>query len=76
MTPSRYRWRHYGLALLCAAGAQAQNLKPGLWEMSSKMQSGSGEMEKAMVQIHTSKPPRPKPPRPVKAPAAEEGAPE
>ena len=23
-----------------------------------------GEMEKAMVQIHTSKPPRPKPPRP------------
>ena len=36
----------------------------------------AGEMEKAMVQIHTSKPPRPKPPRPVKAPAAEEGAPE
>jgi PTH1 family peptidyl-tRNA hydrolase len=36
----------------------------------------AGEMEKAMVQIHTSKPPRPKPPRPVKAPAAEAGAPE
>jgi PTH1 family peptidyl-tRNA hydrolase len=31
----------------------------------------AGQMEKAMVQIHTSKPPRPKPPRPVKAPDAE-----
>lgn len=29
----------------------------------------AGDMEKAMVRIHTSKPPRPKPPRPVKAPA-------
>lgn len=28
----------------------------------------AGDMEKAMVRIHTSKPPRPKPPRPVKAP--------
>ena len=27
----------------------------------------AGEMEKAMVKIHTSKPPRPKPPRPPKA---------
>jgi PTH1 family peptidyl-tRNA hydrolase len=27
----------------------------------------TGEMEKAMVKIHTSKPPRPKPPRPPKA---------
>jgi PTH1 family peptidyl-tRNA hydrolase len=25
----------------------------------------SGDMEKAMVQIHTSKPPRPKPPKPL-----------
>ena len=31
----------------------------------------NGEMEKAMALIHTSKPPRPKPPRPVKAPMAE-----
>ncbi len=31
----------------------------------------SGEMEKAMVQIHTSKTPRPKPPRPAKAPSLE-----
>mgnify|MGYP000001606601 CR=1 FL=1 len=30
----------------------------------------AGDMEKAMVKIHTSKPPRPKPPRPA-APAAE-----
>jgi PTH1 family peptidyl-tRNA hydrolase len=28
----------------------------------------AGDMEKAMVRIHTSKPPRPKPPRPVKGP--------
>ena len=28
----------------------------------------AGDMEKAMVQIHTSKPPRPKPPRPVQPP--------
>ena len=27
----------------------------------------AGDMEKAMVQIHTSKPPRPKPPRPIAA---------
>ena len=29
----------------------------------------SGEMDKAMVKIHTRKPPRPKPPRPATAPA-------
>jgi peptidyl-tRNA hydrolase, PTH1 family len=29
----------------------------------------SGNMEKAMMTVHTSKPPRPKPPRPVPAPA-------
>ncbi len=29
-------------------GAQAQSMKPGLWEISQKMQSSSGEMEKAM----------------------------
>jgi len=36
----------------------------------------AGEMEKAMALIHTSKPPRPKPPRPVKAPSAEDATPE
>ena len=30
----------------------------------------AGDMEKAMVQIHTSKPPRPKPPRPISAATA------
>ena len=29
--------------------AQPRTLKPGLWEISNKMQSGSGEMEKAMA---------------------------
>jgi PTH1 family peptidyl-tRNA hydrolase len=36
----------------------------------------AGDMEKAMVRIHTSKPPRPKPPRPVKAPTTDAPAPE
>jgi len=33
----------------------------------------AGEMDKATALIHTSKPPRPKPPRPVAAPQAAEG---
>jgi PTH1 family peptidyl-tRNA hydrolase len=36
----------------------------------------AGDMEKAMVRIHTSKPPRPKPPRPVKAPTTDAPEPE
>ncbi|WP_310383101.1 DUF3617 domain-containing protein [Roseateles sp.] len=40
------------LLLGCTAlAAQAQSLKPGLWEISSSLQSGSGEMEKAMAQM-------------------------
>ncbi|MEO6624227.1 MAG: DUF3617 domain-containing protein [Burkholderiaceae bacterium] len=40
------------LTLLGAAcGASAQNLKPGLWEISQKMQSASGEMESAMAEV-------------------------
>ena len=34
-----------------AMAAQAQNMKPGLWEISQKMQTGSGEMEKAMADM-------------------------
>jgi Protein of unknown function (DUF3617) len=34
-----------------ACGAQAQAMKPGLWEISQKMQSASGEMEKAMADM-------------------------
>jgi len=45
--------RHALMAALtlacCAAGAQT--LKPGLWEISNKMQSGSGQMEQAMSQM-------------------------
>jgi hypothetical protein len=33
-----------------AVSASAQNLKPGLWEVTNKMQSASGEMEKQMAQ--------------------------
>lgn len=32
-------------------GAAAQNIKPGLWEVSSKMKSSSGEMEKGMADM-------------------------
>lgn len=43
-------------ALVCIAAAglpmqaQAETLKPGLWEMSTRMRSNSGEIEKAMAQ--------------------------
>lgn len=49
--------RCLSLASLVASGAclaslplQAQTLKPGLWEMSTKMQSASGQMESQMAQ--------------------------
>ena len=37
------------LACTCAAGAQ--NLKPGLWEVTHKAQSSSGQMEQDMAQM-------------------------
>ncbi|AYQ27426.1 MULTISPECIES: DUF3617 domain-containing protein [unclassified Polaromonas] len=37
------------LMLALATGASAQTTKPGLWEITNKMQSSSGEMEKAMA---------------------------
>ena len=40
-----------GLLLGCAFGAQAQSMKAGLWEVNNKMQSGSGDMEKAMADM-------------------------
>ena len=44
---------YYMVAALAAGtfafSASAQNLKPGLWEITNKMQSASGEMEKAMA---------------------------
>ncbi|MCY7306822.1 MAG: DUF3617 domain-containing protein [Rhodoferax sp.] len=40
------------ILILCgAAGSAAQTLKPGLWEISQKMQSASGEMENAMADM-------------------------
>jgi hypothetical protein len=36
--------------LVLALNAQAQTIKPGLWEMTNKIQGGSGEMEKAMAE--------------------------
>ena len=38
------------LAVLASA-AGAQNLKPGLWEITHKMQTGSGQMEQGMAQM-------------------------
>jgi len=34
-----------------AVGAAAQDLKPGLWEVSNKLQSASGEMDKAAAEM-------------------------
>ena len=46
---------HHALAGLAAAAfcvnASAQNLKPGLWEVTNTMKSGSGDMEKSMAQM-------------------------
>ena len=38
------------LTLFAALQVQAQNLQPGLWELTSTMHSGSGQMEKAMAE--------------------------
>lgn len=37
-------------SLACISAAQAQTIKPGLWEMNQKM-GGSGEMGQAMAQM-------------------------
>ena len=42
------------LALCAAPMAQAQSVKPGLWEHSWSMKSTSGQMEKAMAQMKRS----------------------
>lgn len=40
-------------AVLAGAGtlASAQSMKPGLWEVTNKMQSSSGQMEQGMAQM-------------------------
>lgn len=40
-----------GILLLAGLPALAQTLKPGLWEISNKMQSGSGQLEKSMAEM-------------------------
>jgi len=45
---------HHLLAAALAAFAStagAQSLKPGLWEITNKMQTGSGQMEQQMAQM-------------------------
>lgn len=51
LTPYRL-WSGAALALLALAAqpAAAQSLKPGLWEINNKMQSSSGQVEKAMAE--------------------------
>jgi len=39
------------ITLAMATSAAAQTMKPGLWEITNKMQPGSGEMEKAMADM-------------------------
>jgi hypothetical protein len=36
--------------VLAASAASAQSMKPGLWEVTTKMKSSNGEMEKAMAE--------------------------
>jgi len=39
-----------GVLVLTAAATGAQTIKPGLWEMSTRMGGGSGDMEKLMAE--------------------------
>ncbi len=49
MNPIRFAIAAALAASVLPAGAQA--LKPGLWEVTNKMQSGTGQMENAMSQM-------------------------
>lgn len=57
MTSARASITTFGTcALACAvaalsAPAVAQSMKPGLWEITQKMQSGTGQMEQSMAQM-------------------------
>ena len=46
---------HYALAVLAglavSSGVHAQNIKPGLWEITHSMKSSSGQMESAQAQM-------------------------
>ena len=47
------KFRHVSTLLLlaCAAGASAQTMKPGLWEITTQMQSGGKDMGAAMERM-------------------------
>lgn len=54
MKLKRAHVRKVTLTLAClaaAGGAAAETLKPGLWEVTTQMKSGSGQMEAAMAQM-------------------------
>jgi hypothetical protein len=48
---TKLRFACAAAAAIAALPAGAQSLKPGLWELTNKMQSGSGQMENAMSQM-------------------------
>ncbi|MDP1740646.1 DUF3617 domain-containing protein [Polaromonas sp.] len=50
-TPPQLAASVLALLLLASPLAMAQNLKPGLWEINNKMQSGSGQLEKGMAEM-------------------------
>ena len=49
MTKLQFALAAVAAAMVLPAGAQS--LKPGLWEVTNRMQSGSGQMENAMSQM-------------------------
>jgi hypothetical protein len=50
-TPMKVQHLVAAAVAVLASAAGAQNLKPGLWEVSHKMQSASGQMEQGMGQM-------------------------
>ena len=57
---TRIRFALAAAAALAVLPAAAQSLKPGLWEVTNRMQGGSGQMQDAMAQMQkqmTSMPP-------------------
>src|SRR4051794_26771635 len=48
---SRHALAALALAAFCTGASAQQNMKPGLWEITTNMKSASGEMEKARAQM-------------------------
>jgi hypothetical protein len=51
MTKSRFAIAAAAVLAAAALPAAAQTLRPGLWELTNKMQGGSGQMQNAMAQM-------------------------